>query len=165
MVTTDELQRAVGGYAVEEEVNSQYRLVYLYVRPTRAGLDPIYVCLQEDRSFVQQFGFGQWHYHPDEIAEAVETAGRMVRGELCLVEERDAQDRYLGSGLYPPDGLPDSLLMATTTLRRVFFDREPAREAIDFGRYYRGQHLWIAHDRKAEAERVYREVGMRIPDW
>ena len=35
---------------------------------------------------------------------------------------------YRGSGLYAPDGLPETLVKEAAALRRVFFDREPVAE-------------------------------------
>lgn len=89
----------------------------------------------------------------------------LARGERCIVEERDATGNDRGSGLYLPDGFPDTLRLEAASFRRVFFDREPLAEPIDFSRYARGKHLWLSHERKAETERVYREVGMPVPDW
>lgn len=165
MITVAEVRNRLGSARVDEEANAEYRLVYLYVRPTRAGLEPIYFCLDEDRSFIQQFGFGEWHYHPHEINDAVETARLLVCRERCVVEQRDANGKCRGSGLFSPDGLPDTLSMDTASLRRVFFDQEPVAEVIDFDRYFQGKHLRLSHERKAEAERMYRELGMAVPDW
>jgi hypothetical protein len=81
MLTADDLRHRLGWPGVDEETNPEYGLVYLNVRPTRPGLPPIYVCLDEDRETVVQFGFGEWHYHPEEIAEAAEMARQLVRGE------------------------------------------------------------------------------------
>jgi hypothetical protein len=134
MLTTAELRERLGWPGVDEETNDEYRLVYLMVRPTRAGLNPIYFCLDEQRSDMVQFGFGEWHYHPDNVDHAVETAQLLIRGERCVVEERDATDNYRGGGLYTPEGFPDTVGKEAATLRRVFFDREPVVEAIDFGR-------------------------------
>jgi len=50
-------------------------------------------------------------------------------------------------------------------LRRVFFDRDPVSEPIDFRRYFRAKHIWISLERKAELERIYREAGMKILEW
>ena len=138
MLTAAELRERLGWPDVDEETNGEYRLVYLFVRPTRAGLEPIYVCLDEHRSSIVQFGLGEWHYHPDDIDEAVETARLLVRGERCVVEVRDAADKYRSSGLYPPEGSPDTLSKDAASLRRVFFDRDPVVESIDFSRYFEG---------------------------
>ena len=164
MLTAVELRERLGWPSVDEETNAEYKLAYLFVRPTRTGLDSIYFCLDEHRSSIVQFGFSEWHYHPEEIDEAVETARLLIRGERCVVEERDATDKYRASGLYPPQGFPDTLRKEAASLRRVFFDRDPVVEAIDFGRYFRGKHIWLSHERKAEAERAYREAGMELPE-
>jgi hypothetical protein len=118
MLTVAELRERLGWSGVDEVANAQYGLVYLNVRPTRPGREPIYFCMDEDRSFIQQFGFGEWHSHPNEIEEAVETARLLLRGERCVVEERDAAGNYLGSGLCPPDGLPGTLGKKAASLRR-----------------------------------------------
>jgi hypothetical protein len=136
MLTMDELREQLDWPFVDEETNAQYGVVYLFVRPTRGDLEPIYFCLNEERTFIQQFGFGEWHYHPEDISEAVEVAREFVRGEQCIVEERDALGRYLSSGPCPPSGVPDRLSRGTASLRRVFFDREPVTEPVDLGRQH-----------------------------
>ena len=160
MLTTAELQERLGWPDVEEETNAEYKLVYLLVRPKGAGLDSIDFGLDENRTSIEHFGFGQWHYHPETIDEAIETARLLIRGERCLVEEMDAADKSRGGGLHTPDGLPDTMSKQTASLRRVFFDREPVVEAIDFGRYFEGQHIWLSHEKKAEIDRIHREAGM-----
>ena len=165
MFTVAKLGKRLGWPDVDKEVNVESGLVYLNIRPTRPDLEPIYFCMDEGQSFIQQFGFGEWHSHPNEIAEAVETARLLIRGERCVVEERDAAGKYCGSRLHPPDGLRDTLIKKTASLRRIFFNREPIAEAIDFGRYFRGKHIWLSHERKAESEEMYRKIGMPVPEW
>lgn len=165
MLTSVELSQRLEWPGVDEEVFAEYGFVYLYVRPTRAGLEPVYFCLNEDRTFVVQFGFGEWHCHPHEVADAVETAQLLVRGEVCVVEERDAAGKYRAGGLHAPGGLPRTLLKDAASLRRVFFDREPVSEPIDFTRYFRGKHIWLSHEHKTAMERGYIELGMQVPDW
>lgn len=164
MLTAAELRERLGWPNVDEDTNAEYKLIYLNVRPTRAGLDAIYFCLDEDRSSMVQFGFGDWHNHPDEIDEAVEIARLLISGERCVVEERDATGKCWGSGLYAPDGFPDTLRKDVASLRRVFFDREPVVEAIDFGRYFEGKHIWLSHEKKAEIDRIHREAGMPLEE-
>ena len=160
MLTTAELRERLGWPSVHEETNEEHELVYLLVRPTRAGLDSIDFGLDEDRSSIEHFGFGPWHYHPETIDEAIETARLLIRREQCLVEELDAAGKSRGGGLHTPDGLPDTMTKQTVSLRRVFFDREPVVEAIDFGRYFEGKHIWLSHEKKAEIDRIWRENGM-----
>jgi hypothetical protein len=50
-------------------------------------------------------------------------------------------------------------------LRRVFFDREPVDETIDFAPYFRGRHIWILHEHKEEVEQAFREAGHEPPEW
>lgn len=164
MLTTAVLRERLGWPHIDEETNAEYKLVYLSVRPTQAGLAPIYLCLDEQRSSVVQFGLGDWHYHPDDIEEAVETARVLVLGERCVVEERDATDKYRSSGLYAPDGFPETLSKKSASLRRVFFDREPVVEPIDFGRYFEGKHIWLSHEKKAEIDRIHRENGLPLEE-
>ena len=73
---------------------------------------------------------------------------------------RDAADKSRGGGLHTPDGLPDTMSKQTASLRRVFFDREPIVEAIDFSRYFEGQHIWLSHEKQAEIDRIHRDAGM-----
>lgn len=165
MLTAAELRHRLNWPAVDEQVSAQYCAVFLNIRPPSPDLASIDCCLDEGRTSVDRLGFGEWHYHPETLAEAVEMARQLVRGEKCVVEERDAAGAYRGSGPYAPDGLPDRLHRDTASLRRVFFGREPVAEAIDFGRYFRGKHFWVSHERKAEVERLYREIGQPAPEW
>ncbi|MHC4192525.1 MAG: hypothetical protein ACYSUB_23155 [Planctomycetota bacterium] len=163
MLTAESLRKRIDWPAVDEEVNCGW--VYLYIRPTDPSLEPIYFCMGEDRSFIQQSGFGKWHYHPDDIEEAVETAVALIRREKCVLEERDGSGKYLGGGLHRPSGLPDTLGQTAAYLRRVFFDREPVDEAIHFAPYFRGRHIWISREHKEEVEQVFREAGLEPPEW
>jgi hypothetical protein len=165
MLTAIELQERLSWPHVDETIQAEYHLIYLYIRPTAADLAPIYICMDDTRDFVQQFGFGEWHYHPDEIDAAVETARSLVRGEQCVVEQRDANGKYVGSVLLPPDGVPDGLVSRAASLRRVFFNRPPIEEAFDFTRYFQGKHSWITHARKDEFARLHRKLGIAEPEW
>ena len=165
MITVENLKQRLDWDRVDEQSDPEHGLVYLFVRPTTAELEPVYFCLGEDRTSVVQFGFGDWHCHPDELEEAIITASQLVRGERCVVEECDGAGRYQGGGLYDSGGLPETLGTNVKSLRRVFFNRKPIIEEIDFSRYFRGKHIWVSHDRKAEIERLYRDLGVPIEDW
>ncbi len=166
MLTAAELRELLSWPRVEEELDRENRMVVLLVQPTHPGLDDIYLGLDEERSHLEYFGFGPfWHSHPDEITEAVDTARLLIRGEQCMIHERDAAGKTIGSGLYSPDGLPDTMSKEVASLCRVFFDREPVIEPIDFTRYFRGAHIWLSLERKAEIERMYRDQGMPLPEW
>lgn len=165
MLTVETLQHRLDWQGVDETVNAEYHLVYLFVRPTNPDLEPVYICLDEQRSSIIQFGFGEWHCHPDQLEDAIEKASLLVHGKRCIVEECDATGEYLGGGLYGPHELPETLGRKAKSLRRLFFNRVPICETIDFSRYFRGRHIWVSHDRKAETERVYRELGMPGPEW
>jgi hypothetical protein len=160
MLTAAELRERLGWPDVVEEADPEHELVYLIVRPTHPGLRPINFGLDDDRLSIDHFGFGHWHYHPDDIDEAVETARQLIRGEVCVVEEIDAAGKNLGGGLLTPEGLPDTMSKQAATLRRVFFDREPVVEPIHFGLYFEGQHIWLSLEKKAEIDRILREAGM-----
>jgi hypothetical protein len=127
-------------------------------------LDEIDFGLDDSRTSIEHLGFGQWHYHPATIDDAIETAQKLISGELCLVEELDAAGKSRGGGLLAPDGVPDTMTKQTVSLRRKFFDREPIIEAIDFSRYFEGQHIWLLHEKKAEIDRIWRENGMPIEE-
>ena len=164
MLTAAKLRELLGWPDVDEGANAEYKMVYLNVLPTRAGLDPIDFGLDESRTSIEHLGFGSWHYHPETIDEAIETARLLIRGERCLVEELDAAGKSRGGELHTPDGLPDTMSKQIASLRRVFFDREPIIEAIDFSRYFEGKHIWLSHEKKAEIDRIWRENGMPIEE-
>jgi hypothetical protein len=116
--------------------------------------------------------FGHWHAHYDEsenaeenIREAIAAARSLVHRERCVLEECDADGRSLGDFIVEPTGLPETMRKEAKFLRRVVFGQAPQDEAIDYSRYHRAQHIWIALSRKEEIERIYREHGMPFPEW
>jgi hypothetical protein len=56
MLTMAEVRERVGWPEVDEETNAEYKLVYLLVRPTRAGRHSIDFGLEDDRSSIAHFG-------------------------------------------------------------------------------------------------------------
>lgn len=164
MLTVSELQKSLKWQAIEEVFYPEYCDFTIYVRPSRAELDSIHFCVSADRLVLSQFGFGNWHYHPD-IIDAIEMARLLVCGERCIVEQLDAAGEYCSGGVYLRNEVPTSIGKDVKELRRVFFNREPVTEAIDYEQYFRGKHGLISHKSKAEMEDFYRQHGMPVPEW
>jgi hypothetical protein len=111
---------------------------------------------------MQQLGFGEWHAHYDQFDDesknmrrAVATAATLIAQRRCLLEQRDAKDNYIGSGIVRTDELPLSLSANVHHLRRCFFDRPPLIEQIDFNRYAKTKHSFVEHEHLAKLREVY----------
>ena len=175
VLTVDQLKKRLQWDNIEEERRSQEyqgRMYYdriFHIRPSSPDYPEIYFLFDDDVTSLAQLGFSEWHGHYDEFADerrnivqAIKTARTLVLREACLVEERDAQGRYIGSSILGPDEIPRTVSKKARKLRRVFFDREPIEEEIDLSRYYEGKHLYVEKQAKKETERVFRESGMEF---
>jgi hypothetical protein len=150
---------------VHQEAMTDYQMMVFHVRPEQPHLDPIHFLFDQEVTFLVQIGMGIWHTHLDEIDDALDMASKLVRHELCILEERDERGEYRSSGPVRPDEIPRTLGRDTGWLSRIFFDREPVREEIDFSRYFRGKHLWIEPGWKDELEQIHRAAGMPVTEW
>jgi hypothetical protein len=165
LVTVDQLRERLGWDDVREETLAEYSMRLFRVVPADESLPSIDFLFDDSVSFLQQLGSGRWHCHPNEVDDAVEMARKLVRHELCILEKRNRQGEYRGSGPVPPDAILDTLGHDADHFVRRFFGSPEVREAIDFSRYYKGKHLYIELNRKAEAEKVWKSIGGPIPQW
>ena len=165
LLTLERLRERVGWENVDRERTAEHRMTVFHVRPEQLHLDPIHFVFDAEVAFLVQFGMGVWHCHPDEIDDALDKAGKLVRHELCILEERDKRGEYRGSTPVGPGEILHTLSEDAGWFRRIFFGREPVREPIDFSRYVLGKRLWIEASRKEELERFYRTAGLPVPEW
>ena len=165
LVTVEQLRERLGWGDVREESLPPYSLRRFRVVPDDESLPSIDFLFDDGVSFLQQLGSGEWHYHPDEIDDAIEIARKLVRRELCILEERSRNGGYSGSGPVGPGEVMGTLRHDAGHFVRRFFGSRAVREEIDFGRYHKGKHLYIELGRKAQAEAVWRSIGGPIPEW
>jgi hypothetical protein len=120
-----------------------------------------------DLKFLQELQFSHWHAHYDglddprkNLSTALRGVRSLLRGELCLVEELNADSNYRGGSLLRPNELPGTLGKDIRKLRRVFFNRAPVLEEIDSTRYWEGKHFFVTWTEKEKTEKIYRKAGM-----
>lgn len=165
LVTLEQLRERLGWEDVREEPLPQYSMRLFRVVPPDESLPSIDFLFDDGITFLQQLGSGKWHYHPDEIEDAIEMARKLVHRELSILEERNRKGECGGSGPVAPDGIMDTLRLDADHLVRRFFGSAEVREEIDFSRYHKGKHLFIELNRKAESEKVWKSLGGLIPEW
>lgn len=165
LVTLEQLRGRLDWEDVREELVPQYSMRLFRVVPADESLPSIDFLFDDGVTFLQQLGSGKWHYHPDEIEDAIETARKLVHHELCILEERSRKGEYSGSGPVAPDSVRDTLRLDADHLVRRFFGSPEVREEIDFSRYHKGKHLYVALNHKAEAEAAWKRIGGPLPEW
>ncbi len=164
LVTVEQIRDRLAWDDVREEPLPEYAMRLFRVVPDES-LSSIDFLFDDGVSFLQQLQSGEWHCHPDEIDAAIEIARKLVHRELCILEERNSQGEYNGSGPVAPDAIMDTLRLDADHFVRRFFGSSEVREEIDFSRYYKGKHLYIELNRKAEAEKVWKSLGGPVPEW
>ena len=121
----------------------------------------LYIVLGDSSDDVAQFGIGEWHTHPDELDDAIRLARELISGRKGVLEERNRSGAYAGSGLVEPGGVLHGLSQDAASFRRVFFNRPPADEPIDFSRYQKLKHGWIEKSHLARMKETYAKAGMK----
>jgi len=166
LVTLEQLRKRLAWEDVREEPLPRYSMRLFRVVPAGDESFPsVDFLFDDDVSFLQQLGSGDWHYHPDEIEDAIAMARKLVYRELCILEQRNRKGEYRGSGPAAPDGIMDTLGLDADHLVRRFFGSPQEREEIDFSRYHKGEHLYIELTHKAEIEKAWKSIGGPIPEW
>ena len=164
MLTRESLQERLDWQALDERVDAGWG-VLLRARPRVSGSSSIDLLLDESRTWVTQLSFGNWHGHPEDPEDAVDTMRRLVSGERCIVEALDADGKYLKGSCCESGGLPTTLPPNTAMLRRLVFDRAPRTEALDRTRYFVGEARLVLLEHRAQVEQLYGESGLPPPEW
>jgi hypothetical protein len=140
-------------------------MTFVRVVPQRRSLPPIDFAFRGDLEFLESFGFGEWHAHPN-LDDALVAADDLIRHRKCVLEERDrGNGRYRGSALVGPRDLL-GVIGRGAVFRRVFFGEEPADERVDLPLYVEAEHGMLLLRSEAEAlERTCRRLGTPIPEW
>lgn len=133
--------------------------------PRDESLPSVDFLFDDEVTFLQQLGSGEWHCHPDEIEDAMGMARKLIHHELCILEERNKKGEYSGSGPVAPDAIMDTLRLDADHFVRRFFGLAEVREPIDFSRYRKGKHLYIELKRKAESDATWKSLGQPPPEF
>jgi hypothetical protein len=114
-------------------------------------------------------GFSKWHAHYDKwtdprrnLVDALRAVRELVVCQLGLIEQLDKAGKYWGGGVASPGAIPPTLGKNIKRLRRVYFDRAPEFEEIDFSRYWEGKHLFVEKNYKEATEQLLRENHIPI---
>jgi hypothetical protein len=141
------------------------RFSILRVLPSDPAWSAIDFVLDEDLLCIHSVNFSEahWHYESwtDErrnLVAASRDVAKLVHGQLCLVEELDAEHRYCAGHMLGPQGIPEILRKRTRSLRRTFFDRQPYFEEVDYSRYLEEKHFFIRKDFREELNALERAL-------
>jgi hypothetical protein len=177
IITVDQLKKKVRwqNVVVERGVHTFEGLEHSFciyrVLPGNRNWPSIDLHFDGDIRILDPLGFSRWHGHYDRwsndrrnLIDALRTVRELVEGKICLIEELGTNGDYRGGSLLPPDAVPGTLAKDVRQFRRVFFDRPPILEEIDFRRYWEGKSLLVEWNTKEETERLWKEYGMPI-EW
>ena len=165
LTSIDEIRDLLSWPDVRRVEFPEYGMSHVRVVPERSKLPPIEFAFRGDLDFLESFGFGEWHYHP-ELDEALVAADDLVRRRKCVLEERDrGNGRYRGSALVGPSDLLGTIGGRASMFRRVFFGEDPVDERIDFSRYLEADGLLMLRSEAEGLKRVYEQLGTPIPEW
>lgn len=177
IITLDQLkkktrwQEIVAERGVHKFNSGEYPFCIYKLLPSNPDWPSIDLHFDGDCEVLDPLGFSSWHGHYTRwgdsrrnLIEALGTVRELVSGAIGLVAEMGAKGDYRGGSLLPPDAVPGTLSKDVRQFRRVFFNRPPAVEEIDFKRYWEGKVLFVEWSTKAETEKIWREHGMPI-EW
>jgi hypothetical protein len=164
LVTAEQLRERLGWPDIREEPWPEYSMRWFRAVPRDESLPSVDFLFDDQVTFLQQVGTGEWHCHPDDIEYAIELARKLIHHEKCVLEERDKNGEYSGSGVVAPNEVLDTLRIDADHFIRRFFGVPPVREAIDYSRYIKGKHLYVERERRAEMDAIYKSVGLPLPE-
>lgn len=149
----------------------EYPFCVFKVLPSDPAWPSIDLHFDENLRVLNPLGFSKWHAHYDRwsddrrnLVEALRTVRELIAGEIGVAEELGTKDDYRGSCLLPPNAIPGTLSKDVRKFRRVFFNKPPKVEDVDFGRYWEGKHLLVEWETKKETEKIWKECGIPI-EW
>jgi hypothetical protein len=156
--------------ATESYDGGQYSVCVFKLLPNDASWPTINLYFDGEVTCLDPLGFSHWHAHYDSwgderrnLIDALRAVRALVLGNVCLVEELDGDAKYRGSSILPPNELPRTLGKDVHSLRRVFFNRPPIHEEIDFSKYWVGKHLLVEWSEKKEMEKICEENDIPNP--
>lgn len=137
--------------------------------PSQAAWPSIDLYFDAHFRFLDPLGFSQWHAHYDSwtdprrnLVEALRAVRDLVVRNVGVVEQLDEMQKYWGSAILAPGEIPATINKNIKRFRRVYFDRAPEFEEIDFSRYWEGKRLFVEKNYKAETETLLREHNIPI---
>jgi hypothetical protein len=165
LVTIEQLRDRLGWQDIREEPLPECGMRWLSAVPRDESLPSIDFLFADEFESLQQVGSGEWHYHPDEIDDAIELSRKLIHHESCILEVRDKNGKYRSSGTAAPDEVRDMLPLDADHFIRRFFGMAPLREEIDFSRYIKCKHSYIEPELKAKMDAVWESVGKAPPEF
>jgi hypothetical protein len=154
---------------VQSHAGKEYRDCVFKLQPSEPEWSSVDLHFDSEITVLDPLGFSNWHGHYDRwdddrrnLVDALRTVRELVIGKLCLLEELGVDGKYRGGSLVGPVGIPSTLSKDVQRFRRVFFNRPPVDEEIDFARYWESKHLFVEWKTKHETEKIWTEHGMPI---
>jgi hypothetical protein len=164
LVTITQLRERLGWSDVREQPIAEFSMRWFRVVSRDESLPSIDFLFDDKVEFLQQLGSGEWHCHPGDVDNAIELARKLIRHEMCILEEHGKQG-YSGSGPVAPAEVLGTLRLDADHFVRRFFGVPAVREAIDFSRYAKGKHIYVELRRKTESDALWRLLGKPPPEF
>lgn len=152
MIEIEKLKKRLHWENLVEKIHcdewGKYRIFSL--APSNPEWYPLDFVFDEECSCLQSLHFGTYHAHYDSyecekcnINLAIMAVDRLISQDLCLLEELDSNDSYLGGCLVGANDIDDTLSKDVMKFRRIFFNREPVVEDIDYDKYLEEEYIFI----------------------
>lgn len=135
----------------------------LRVLPTTPGCESIDFIFDHEIEYLQSVYFFSWkahcHYerHACElrnIVEAIRDVDSLVHHRECLVECLDSTGEYVQSDQLPPGDVPNMIQKRVERFRRIFFNRPPVDEPVDYSRYIEEGYHFVEKNFRAELDAI-----------
>lgn len=165
LVTVEQLRERLGWNDIREKRMPDYEMCWFSVVPDDESLPSVDFLFDDKVEFLVQVGSGEWHYHPDEIDDAIDLVLNLIYHETCILEERNKKGECSGSGVVAANEVMHTLRLDADHFIRRFFGQQPVREAIDFSRYFKGKHIYIDLKHKADSDAMWTSLGMPPPEF
>lgn len=132
---------------------TSYISTYLRVMPSDPAWPAIVFTLDAECRYLHSLAFSEGHSHyeawSDErrnVVDAVRQAARLVKQQLCMVEELDVEGNYLAGHYLLPTEMPEMIRKKTVNFRRTLFNDPPTIELVDFSKYNEEGSLLVRRD-------------------
>lgn len=173
LLTVDLLKKELGYDRIVEKVRSYtlhdgsvVHLRDLEVHPADESLPCIYWVFDPGLRLLQQYGFGNWHGHFDDmrtdrgrVSASVRLTRLLMNHHYCVLEELRRDGDCRGAGVYRPTQIPKTLGKDIVQFRRMFFGRPGIPEPIDFSKYIEEEHIFIEKRHKAKIDRIQKQIA------
>lgn len=152
MVNIGKLKKRLHWEDLVEETHcdewGKYRIFSL--RPSHPTWYTLDFVFDDECRYLQSFHFGIWHAHYESyecekcnINLAVMAADKLITHDWCLLEELTDDGSYSEGSLVGAHEIAGTLSKDVKKFKRIFFNKEPEFEDINYDRYCEEQHLFI----------------------